>query len=353
MAAPDIQIEFANFLKDNNIVHELIIENVERVFERERQERAENEIRLGNLKSQPRADFRHYWSFTEINRYLTHLTMFYGDICHTETLGFSFEGRAMRALKIGKFDGTKPIAFFEAGVHAREWIAIMTALYVMEQLVVNYHLHSELQDIDVIIIPVLNPDGYEYSQESQRLWRKTRSPNANSTCVGVDANRNFAHEWRLSNNPCSDTYGGVEPFSEPEAKIVRDLYARYGTQIKLHIGIHSYGQYFLYPWGYEFDSYIDNWEDHEIVGQRFANAIYNVNGTTFLVGNAAMLLYTAYGGGSDYAAFQGIEISSTIELPGGGDYGFDLPASRIIPVVEETWMGLEQILHYVAEVHST
>lgn len=88
-----------------------------------------------------------------------------------------------------------------------------------------------------------------------------------------------------------------------------------------------------------------------MVGNSFADAIYNVNGTVFRVGNAANLLYTAYGGGSDYAAFQGIDMSATVELPGGGDYGFDLPANRIESVIQETWEGLEQILHYVADVH--
>lgn len=96
---------------------------------------------------------------------------------------------------------------------------------------------------------------------------------------------------------------------------------------------------------------IVNWEEHDLAGNSFADAIYNVNGTVFRVGNAADLLYTAYGGGSDYAAFSGIDMSATIELPGGGDYGFDLPASRIESVVQETWMGLEQLLHYVADVH--
>lgn len=83
---------------------------------------AENEIRLRGMesKNQPRyADFNHFWSNSEINRYLTHLTMNYGDICETETLGFSGEGRAMRALKIGRFDGSRPIVFFEATIHAR------------------------------------------------------------------------------------------------------------------------------------------------------------------------------------------------------------------------------------------
>lgn len=75
-----------------------------------------------------------------------------------------------------------------------------------------------------------------------------------------------------------------------------------------------------------------------------------MNGTVFRVGNAADLLYTAFGGGSDYAASV-VGMSATIELPGGGDAGFDLPAYRIEPVVQETWMGLEQILHYVADVY--
>lgn len=89
----------------------------DRVFERERQEKAANEIRLKNLEANghPRFDdFNWFWSYSEINRYMTHLTLIYGDICQTETLGFSGEGRAIRALKIGKFDGTKTVVFLEA-----------------------------------------------------------------------------------------------------------------------------------------------------------------------------------------------------------------------------------------------
>lgn len=133
-------------------------------------ERQENKLRRhfehGNQLGA--GNFNNYWSFGEINRYITQLTILYGDLCHTETLGFSYEGRAIRALKIGTFDGSRPIVFFEAGVHAREWISIMTALYLMEQLVINHHVHTELQSIDVIILPVLNPDGYEYSHDFVR-----------------------------------------------------------------------------------------------------------------------------------------------------------------------------------------
>lgn len=88
------------------------------------------------------------------------------------------------------------------------------------------------------------------------------------------------------------------------------------------------------------------------MGNSFADAVRSVNGTVYRVGNAAMLLYTAYGGGSDYGASQ-TGMSATIELPGGGSAGFDLPADRIESVVQETWMGLEQILHYIADVHGS
>lgn len=95
-----------------------IVIHTYRIFERERQEKAENEIRLSKLESRGQSrftDFNHFWSNSQINSFLTHLSLFYGDICHTQTLGFSGEGRAMRALKIGSFDGSKPIVFFEAG----------------------------------------------------------------------------------------------------------------------------------------------------------------------------------------------------------------------------------------------
>lgn len=92
--------------------------------------------------------------------------MNYGDICEAETLGFSGEGRAIRVLKIGRFDGTRPLVFLEAGIHAREWIAPMTAVYLLQQLVENSDSHDLLDELDFIIIPVTNPDGYEYSHAS-------------------------------------------------------------------------------------------------------------------------------------------------------------------------------------------
>ena len=35
----------------------------------------------------------------------------------------------------------------------------------------------------------MNPDGYAWTQSDDRLWRKTRSPNAGTSCLGCDPNR--------------------------------------------------------------------------------------------------------------------------------------------------------------------
>lgn len=63
-----------------------------------------------------------------------------------------------------------------------------------------------LDNFDWYFVPVLNPDGYEYSHVSDRVWRKTRSRSSSSSCRGVDPNRNYNYPFGgegTSSNPCS------------------------------------------------------------------------------------------------------------------------------------------------------
>lgn len=96
---------------------------------------------------------------------------------------------------------------------------------------------------------------------------------------------------------------------------------------------------------------ISNWEDHDELGHDFANAIQNATGTTYTVGNSAILLYPAAGGSDDYAASIGVPLAYTLELPGGGDYGFDLPANRIQAVVAETMNGIRTLGLHIANTY--
>jgi murein tripeptide amidase MpaA len=58
-----------------------------------------------------------------------------------------------------------------------------------------------LANVDWLIVPMTNPDGYEFSRTNNRLWRQNRrqiKPN----CIGVDLNRNFEFSWRTSSSAC-------------------------------------------------------------------------------------------------------------------------------------------------------
>ena len=46
----------------------------------------------------------------------------------------------------------------------------------------------------------------------------------------------------------ADTYRGTKAFSEPETKSVSDFVLSKGTKVKAYLAVHSYGQYWLYPW---------------------------------------------------------------------------------------------------------
>lgn len=80
-------------------------------------------------------------------------------------IGQTYEGRDIVALSISSGgNGERPAVFIEAGIHAREWIAPSVALYLLNQLVENYEANKDLVDsLDWFIVPVTNPDGYEYT----------------------------------------------------------------------------------------------------------------------------------------------------------------------------------------------
>lgn len=103
------------------------------------------------------------------------------------------------------------------------------------------------------IQPVVNPDGYEYTHRSDRFWRKNRA-NGNQRCPGVDLNRNFGYKWGgqgTSNRACTEIYRGPSAFSEPETAAQRDFFAQSEENFQAFLTFHSYGQYILYPWGYD------------------------------------------------------------------------------------------------------
>ncbi|UQC76268.1 zinc carboxypeptidase [Colletotrichum lupini] len=172
--------------------------------------------------------------FTSYHSYADHLT-FLRDLqssfpgqSEITTAGSSFQGRALTGIHIwgsgGK--GSKPAVVLHGTVHAREWISTMTTEYVAWQLLTKYATDSAIKAVvdkfDWYITPVVNPDGFVYTQSTDRLWRKNRQTNTGSSCIGRDPNRNWPYKWELtggaSTSPCAETYKGAAAADTPEIK---------------------------------------------------------------------------------------------------------------------------------------
>jgi len=52
-----------------------------------------------------------------------------------------------------------------------------------------------------------------------------------------------------SDSPCSETYGGTGPASEPETQALQAYLSSVGSTLLTSFHIHTYGQLWLIPWG--------------------------------------------------------------------------------------------------------
>lgn len=171
--------------------------------------------------------------------------------------------------------------------------------------------------------------------------------------MGVDLNRNYGYKWGgqgASRQPCAETFAGAGPFSEPETKAVENFLTTSAADFKASLSFHSYGQYILYPWGYDRKVPPDH-EDLDRVGKEAAAAIKRVHGNEYTVGPAGSSLYPAAGGSDDWAkGTMKFKYSYTVELRDTGRHGFVLPADQIINTGLEMMAFMRVIASAVAKV---
>lgn len=198
-----------------------------------------------------------YLRHSDINRYLDSLQSSYPNLVQVIKIGHSYENRPLKVIKISRKNPKnieKERVFIDAGCHAREWITISCALHCVQRLVEYNNLHIDLLNrFEFYILPVVNPDGYEYTHTVNRFWRKTRRPIRQGDCekfnFGADLNRNYDFHWQdASANPRKYTFRGDKPFSEPETRALRSFLS--DLNCKFYLTLHSHAQALCYPWGY-------------------------------------------------------------------------------------------------------
>uniref|UniRef100_A0A1I8ERA5 Peptidase M14 domain-containing protein n=1 Tax=Wuchereria bancrofti TaxID=6293 RepID=A0A1I8ERA5_WUCBA len=298
-----------------------------------------------------------YNSYDSIVRWLKNLERRYHNIVTVNSIGTTAEERFIYGVKLGtKNVNSKPVIWIDAGIHAREWVAIHTALYLIQQLITEYYSNPKITEylslLDIYIYPCLNPDGYEYTQTkpndpSVRLWRKNRGPTnyewengKKRYCRGVDLNRNFAFhfgEIGSSSSPCSNVYRGKYAFSEPETqliffnfffftilKAVRDALLSLRNRIKAYITLHTYSQLWIYPYSHAANTYSSDVDDLKAVAKESVKSLMKLYGTKYQYGTGPEVIY----------AFSAMD-------------GFILDRRELIPIGRETYEGIKVVIDKV------
>ncbi|KAK2765955.1 hypothetical protein FQN54_007470 [Arachnomyces sp. PD_36] len=347
MVPPSVQKKFDSFTSGlkTKIMHENLGNSILK-------EDTFNAYAAGNANT---TWFQSYHPYQDHLQFLADLAEAHPENAEVVTEGKSSEGRAITGIHLYGADGPgKPAIVFHGTVHAREWITTMVNEYITYSLLDGYAGDEEVKKIldtyDFYVFPVVNPDGFVYTQTNDRMWRKNRQENGGSQCLGRDVNRNWPHKWDgegSSEDPCNETYRGEEGGDSPEVKaLIAQLNKVKESQgVKAYIDWHSYSQLFMTPYGYTCSTVPDNNEKLQTLAGSFVDALQGVHGTSYEYGPICQTIYQTPGSSVDFNQdVVGTEYVFTAELRDTGDYGFILPAEQIVPTGEETWEGVKALI---------
>lgn len=304
-------------------------------------------------------NYTKYHPMDEIYKWMEDVVRGNPELVSSVPYGRTYEERNITLLKLGLKNPEgreKKVIWVDCGIHAREWIAPAFCQWFTKEIVHSYKndkkLEQMLQNLDIYVTPVINVDGYVFTwvNDSTRLWRKSRSPPpSNSSCYGVDLNRNFNANWGtvgVSLDSCQNNYCGTAPVSEPEAKAVAELVGSMVNKVLCFLTIHSAGQLILLPYGHPEIS-APNYNELVSVGEAAAAEIKKVHGMDYTVGTSPQVLYPNSGSSRDWARLIGIPFSYTFELRDKGEFSHLLPEEQIQPTCEEAYAGALSIITYV------
>lgn len=192
------------------------------------------------------------------------------------TVATTHEQRPVMAVRVGPLTRpwtlNVPTVYVLGTHHAREWTSQEVTLRLLrwaKQAASDPAdpLNGYLQDRALVFVPVVNPDGYQYSRTTYRDQRKNRQPGClpgpstmNSTLdQGTDINRNYNFMWKtsgdsISTDACLVNYIGTGAASEPETVGIQNLltgalFPQGSERPAALVTYHSYGDIITYPGG--------------------------------------------------------------------------------------------------------
>jgi len=264
---------------------------------------------------------KNYHSYEQVNLIMEKLAEAYPEQTKLVSLGKTLEGRDIMALRISNNEGReasqKPGVVITGATHAREWptpeIALNTATSLLQGYSINPDMKNRVNNADIWIIPVVNPDGFSYSHTQNDMWRKNRRPIEQTACdllpkpsdpqqrvkmektllankikaYGVDINRNFydgnpdhyylyrpagdtpcstRDDFGASDDPRSEAYRGISGASELETRAMINFELN-TPNLKGVLDFHSYSELILFPWGHK-TAPVENEQEYLELGKK-------------------------------------------------------------------------------------
>jgi hypothetical protein len=175
-----------------------------------------------------------------------------------------------------------------------------------------------LNNYDVWVVPMVNPDGTNRVFSDDSMWRKNTEGG-----YGVDLNRNYPYQWNYCNgssdDQSADDYHGPSAASEPETVALMGL----ATKIHPKIGLsyHSYSELVMYPFGCSGENVTgSDAAIYQGVGKQLGAKLVKDSGNgTYDVGTPYDLLYNADGNSMDWMYVANKTMEFAVEINGAAE----------------------------------
>lgn len=266
----------------------------------------------------------------KLNNDINKLKKIYKNKIKVEDIGESTQGEKIKCLKIGD-KGNK--IFINASHHANEWLTSLVIMRVLENLLnkkskfINKKYYKKIQ---LIIVPMVNPDGVNYSiNKKDNYWK--------ANINGVDLNVNYPagflkakeNKEKLGvNKPGPRDYCGKEALSEKESRAIYNLTKKENFDIT--ISLHSQGEEIYW-------NYLDiNLEEAFILGKEMEK----VSGYKLTTPEET----SSYAGYKDWFIQEYKKPGFTIEMGNGKDFE-GLTKEKTEKICKE----IEKILYVIIE----
>lgn len=203
-----------------------------------------------------------YRTYEQVELFLQNIAGAYPLIASLQDAGTSWEGtRHLWLMRLGNIarPGPRPAIFLVAEQHPRDIATADMLLRYIAYLTQNYDTDPDvtwlLDNRDVWVLPLANPDGYYQIYANSQCNRIKNTDNddgcTNPANWGTDINRNYPFHWNEATPtpvPCDSSYPGPAALSEPESAHVLSSFQASGAS--LVVSFQAPGPGIRYPWGW-------------------------------------------------------------------------------------------------------